>query len=387
MRRILCLPVAGLLALGAVTPARAETGPTDAAPGQPAAPSAFNEEMAKRFRLMEEQLKTVNGEVKQLREEHAKEKADSAPPVSPYTEPYAWGDFTWLNGSTRKTSNTIDTKYFTPQFDADINYTYSFNQPIDHTIVGSTATFRHNELELAFVGVGGDFHVGHARGRLFLQYGERAVGVPRNDVSANHGGYDLPTAMRYISEAYAGWHFDKLHGINIDLGAFFSYIGLFSYTQFENWGYQASFTSDNTPWFFVGNRDQLYVTDKFKFELWLINGWQSYGKFNELPGVGFQIDYRPREWAKIILSAYTGTDTQDAPGRTRFHTDNSLLIRYYNRPGSKGLSRIASSLTIDIGFEQGDGVEAFHGKHTSDYTQCTKKSPCEAGFSKRHALL
>ena len=229
--------------------------------------------------------------------------------------------------------------------------------------------------------MGGDFHVGHARAdRLFLQYGERAVGVPRNDVSANHGGYDLPTAMRYISEAYAGWHFDKLHGINVDLGAFFSYVGLFSYTQFENWGYQASFTSDNTPWFFVGNRDQLYVTDKFKLELWLINGWQTYGKFNELPGIGFQIDYRPREWAKIILSAYTGTDTQDAPGRTRFHTDNSFLVRYYNRPGSMGLSRIASSLTVDIGFEQGDGVSAFHGKHTSDPTQCTKKSPCEQDF-------
>jgi hypothetical protein len=29
--------------------------------------------------------------------------------------------------------------------------------------------------------------------------------------------------------------------------------------------------------------------------VWLINGWQTYGKFTSLPGVGFQIDYRPRE--------------------------------------------------------------------------------------------
>jgi hypothetical protein len=370
----------GFLTLAHARLARAEepAAPPSAPPA--ATPPVFTEEMAKRFRLMEQQLSALGREVKQLRAEKEQEKAEAALPSHSYSEPFAWGDFTWLNGATRQTGPTLDTKYFTPQFDVDLNYTYSLNEPIDHTIVGSTATFRHNELELSFLGVGGDFHVGNARGRLFFQFGERAVGVPRNDVTPNRGQYDLQTAMRYLSEAYAGWHFNKLHGINVDIGEFFSYVGLFSYTQFENWGYQASYTSDNTPWFFVGNRTQIYPTDKLKVELWIINGWQTYGKFNELPGIGFQIDYRPRDWMKLILSAYTGTDTQDAPGRTRFHTDDSLLIRYYNRPDSKGLSRIATSLTVDIGFEEGDGVSAFRGKHTSDPSQCTTSSPCEQDF-------
>jgi hypothetical protein len=186
--------------------------------------------------------------------------------------------------------------------------------------------------------------------------------------------------MRYLAEAYAGWHFDKLHGINVDVGEFFSYVGLFSYTQYENWGYQASFTSDNTPWFFVGARSQIFPTDKLKVEVWIINGWQTYGKFNEWPGVGFQIDWRPREWLKFVFSAYTGVDTQDAPGRVRFHTDDSMLIRYYNKPTSNGLSRIASSLTFDLGFEQGDGVAAFHGHHSPDPTTCTTSDPCEQDF-------
>src|SRR5579864_3784148 len=99
-----------------------------------------------------------------------------------------------------------------------------------------------------------------------------------------------------------------------------------------------------------------------------------------MPGVGFQIDYRPREWLKLVLSAYVGTDTQDAPGRVRFHTDNSLLLRYYNKPDSKGLSRIASSLTLDLGFEQGDGVSGFGGQHTSNPANCTTKNPCEQNF-------
>jgi hypothetical protein len=104
----------------------------------------------------------------------------------------------------------LDTKYFTPQIDVDVNYTYSLNDPIDHTLVGSTVTFRNNELEVAFLGIGGDLHVGNVRGRILFQYGERAVGTPRNDLTVNRGQYDLLAAMRYLSEAYAGYHWDIL---------------------------------------------------------------------------------------------------------------------------------------------------------------------------------
>ncbi len=369
-----CIPLGVLLASAGVSAQE----PAVAAPAPPSIQALVeeNRRMAARMAVFEKQLSEMRAQLAAVKTA----QAESAPEPSAPGEPYAWGDFTWLNGNSRQTHKIIDTKYFTPQFDCDLNFTYSFNEPIDHTLVGSTATFRHNELELSFIGIGGDFHVGHARGRLYFQFGERAVAIPRNDITPLRGQYDLTTALRYLSEAYAGWHFDKLHGINVDVGEFFSYVGLFSYMQFENWGYQASYTSDNTPWFFVGNRTQIYPTEKLKIEIWIINGWQSYGKFNELPGVGFQIDYRPREWAKLVLSAYTGTDTQDAPGRVRFHTDNSLLIRYYNRPQSSGLSRVASSLTVDLGFEQGDGVAGFGGKHTSDPTQCTPASPCEQNF-------
>ena len=304
----------------------------------------------------------------------------SGPPLTsaPAAEPFAWGDFTWVNGASRQTSHLIDSKYFTPQFDIDLNYTYSFNHPIDNTLVGSTATARHNELQIAFIGVGGDAHLGSVHARLLLQYGTRSTVVPRNDLTSNRGQFDLLTIYRYIGEAYVGYHFNKLHGINVDVGLFFSYVGLFSYTQFESWGYQASFTSDNTPWFFNGARLQLFPTDRFKVELWVINGWQTYGKFNELPGVGYQLHYSPREWVKMVFNGYVGTDTQDHPGRVRFHSDNSLLIRYYNRPDSRGLSRAAFSATFDIGFEEGDGVAGFRGSGTEG--SCTSATPCEQDF-------
>ena len=335
---------------------------------------------------LEERLKQLEVEVRDLRAQQKQTASVTVAPVpapaaegTPTTaEPFAWGDFTWLNGGSRQTSRLLDSKYFTPQLDVDSNFTYSFNNPIDNTIVGSTATARHNELTLAFLGFGGDAHIGNVRARLFTQFGTRASAVPRNDLTVNRGQFDLLSVYRYLSEAYAGYHWNKLHGINLDVGLFFSYVGLFSYTQFENWGYQASFTSDNTPWFFNGARLQIFPTDRLKLELWLINGWQTYGKFNQLPGVGYQIHYAPQEWIKLVFNGYVGTDTQGNAGRVRAHSDNSLLMRYFNRPSARGLSRAAFSFTFDLGFEEGGGVTAFRGKH--DPGNCTDDDPCEQSF-------
>jgi opacity protein-like surface antigen len=292
-------------------------------------------------------------------------------------EPFAFGDFGWLNGANRQHKAMLDTPVFTGSFLLDINYPFSFNDPIDHTVVGSTAVSRTNELTLQFVGIGGDFHYGDARGRLMTQFGARATQIPRNDNSTNRGQFDLPTMLRYISEAYGGNHWDVLHGINLDIGIFMSYVGLFSYAAFENWAYQPSYTSDNTPWFFNGARLQVFPSDRVKVEGWVINGWQSYGMFNEMPGFGFQVLYRPVESFEILSNGYTGWDTQDNPGRIRVHSDNSMELRYYDAPASF-LRRAAFSVTADIGFENGDGVVPFGG--TGHEGACTTATPCEQNF-------
>jgi hypothetical protein len=297
-------------------------------------------------------------------------------------EPFAFGDFTWLNGNNRQHKAILDTPYFTPSFLLDVNYTASTNHPIDNTVVGSTALSRNNEFNLAFIGFGGDFHYANVRARLMTQFGTRSTIVPRNDFSTNRGQFDLQTAMRYISEAYGGYHFDVMNGINVDAGIFMSYVGLFSYDNAENWMYLPSFTSDNTPWFFNGIRTQIYTSDKLKIEPWLINGWQSYGKFNELPGFGGQILWRPFEWLSVLSNDYVGWDTQNSPGRTRFHSDNSVQLRYFNEPNAKIFHRAAFSLTGDIGGEQGNGVTPFGGHHDATNTgaSCTVASPCQQQF-------
>ena len=77
-----------------------------------------------------------------------------------------------------------------------------------------------------------------------------------------------------------------------------------------------------------------------------------------------QILWRPVEWSRVLSNDYVGWDTQDNPGRMRFHSDNSVEVRYFqDRPASSFFTRAAFSITGDIGGEQGDGVTPFGGHH------------------------
>jgi hypothetical protein len=270
--------------------------------------------------------------------------------------PFAFADFTWLNGNPRTKTVPLDTPFFTPEIRADVDYIYAFHHPKDDTISGSSEVFRANEVQLTQMGVGGDFHYDNVRARIMTQFGMYSQTTPRNDSSYSRGQWNLDGAYRYLSEAYGGYHFNALHGINVDAGIFMSYVGLFSYYNFDNWAYQPSYVSSNTPWFFNGVRVQIFPTDKLKIEPWIINGWQSYARFNNRPGFGFQLLWRPNGWLSVLGNQYMlGEDALNTPGRVRYHSDNSIQIKYYDNP-ERFIDKAAFSLTGDIGCEHGGGV-------------------------------
>jgi Putative beta-barrel porin-2, OmpL-like. bbp2 len=285
-------------------------------------------------------------------------QSSSRPPIGEETTtksaPFGYADWTWMNGTPRNKDTPLATKYFTPEFRADANYIEDYNQPKDHTMGGATESFRNGEVQLEQMSFGGDLRVDNVRGRVLTMFGLFATTTPRNDGSYGVGQWDLRGAYKYVSEAWGGYHFNVNHGLNVDAGIFVSYIGLFSYYNFDNWAYQPSYVSSNTPWFFNGVRIQWFPTDKLKIEPWIINGWQSYAKFNGHPGLGGQILWRPKQWVSIVSNNYgMGTDTLGVPGRSRIHTDNSIEVKYFDHPENYGLDKMAFSLTGDLGCEYG----------------------------------
>jgi len=280
-------------------------------------------------------------------------------------EPFP-GDWTWSNNGGHNSDSPMATKYFTPEFRSDANYTIDMNHPEDDTLGGSTETFRSDEWQLEQISIGGDIRIDNVRGRfLCLCGGLWAVTTTRNDPSVVRGSWDLSAAYKYVAEGWGGYHWNVQHGINLDAGIFVSYIGLFSYYNFDNWTYQPSFVSSNTPWFFNGIRLQYFPTAKLKIEPWFINGWQTYARPNGKPGLGGQILWRPSTMFEFVSNNYGlgEDDTLEQQSqlyggtgatRSRVHTDNSIELKYYDKP-KNFMDKMAFTLTGDIGCEYGGG--------------------------------
>ena len=61
-------------------------------------------------------------------------------------------------------------------------------------------------------------------------------------------------------------------------------------------------------------------------------------------------------WLSILGNQYAlGADALNTPGRIRYHTDDSVQVKYYDNPGTF-ISKAAFSLTGDLGCEHGGGV-------------------------------
>jgi hypothetical protein len=265
------------------------------------------------------------------------------------------GDWTWMNSNGRVVDTPMATKYFTPEVRFDANYILDYNHPVDDSMGGSTEMFRSDEWQLEQVSVGGDIRIDNVRGRILTMDGLFATTTPRNDSSYNRGQWNLANAYRYFSEAWGGYHWDVSHGLNVDAGIFVSYIGLFSYYNADNWAYQPSFVSSNTPWFFNGLRIQWWPTEKLKIEPWIINGWQSYARYNGKPGLGGQILWRPKPYLDFVWNNYgLGEDDAGFPGRSRVHADYSAQVKFYDQP-KKLLDKAAFTVTGDLGCEYGGG--------------------------------
>jgi len=329
---LVCLVAAGISASAQATPS---TSTSSSAP-----------------QTMEQQLADLKARLATLE----KTVADSTPNISAErttkSAPFP-GDWTWMNSNGRVVDSPMSTKYFTPEFRADTNYTWNHNHPSDDSMGGSTETFRSDEFQLEQLSFGGDIRVDNVRGRFLTMFGEWATTTPRNDASYSRGQWNLSDAYRYVSEAWGGYHWNKMHGINADAGIFVSYIGLFSYYNADNWAYQPSYVSSNTPWFFTGLRLQFFPTEKLKIEPWFINGWQTYARPNSKPGLGGQILYRPRPWLDLVFNNYgVGEDDLGLPYRHRLHTDDSIEVKYYDNK-NKYIDKAAFTVTADAGCEFG----------------------------------
>lgn len=279
--------------------------------------------------------------------------------------PFDGMDLTWINGQNRQSSSllTLNDKdgetILTGVAYVDAYYNYSFHKPKDNTHTISSAIGRSNEFQINMASIGIETNYKNIIGRLWLQYGQMGSIVQDLDGTIGHGRNTNINNLKYIREAAAGYHFNVAYGLNVEAGIFMSYIGLESYVLGENWNYQRSMVCDFTPFYFQGARAQFYPSKKFKQEIWVLNGWQTYNGWNQGLGIGSSSYYRPNENLQLVANFYlNGQDTRNNNDIRRFHHDNSVVARYFKNKESKGISQAAFSLNSHYGFQSGGGLSS-----------------------------
>ena len=274
--------------------------------------------------------------------------------------PFGDIDIIWINGQNRQANFPLTFKdsdgetILTGVAYLDTYINYDFNNPVDNTHTISSTIGRSNEFTLNLASIGVETNYKNIIGRLWLQYGQMASIVQELDGTVGRGRNTSIDNLKNIREAAAGYHFDKWYGVNVEMGIFMSYIGLESYVTQENWSYQRSMVCDFTPFYFSGARAQVFPTQHFKTELWLLNGWQSYNSWNKGLGIGNSNYYRPNSNLQLVANFYYANDSREST--KRFHHDNSIVYRYLSQKENRGLSQAAFSLNTHYGFQSGAGV-------------------------------
>ena len=332
--------VSGIVLLGAV--ARAE----EPAPS----PAPTNAELA-------DELRALKARVRELEARPVPSPSPSPVPSPPPSsqpldlrEPtFGEFDFSWMNGTNRQPASLLATGPLTWSFYVDAYYAYQFWSPVDHTVFPGTTAPRHNEIGFNLATLGVEIALDGPIGRIYVQYGSNVETDAGQDPTVSRGFFLTDKAFQFIQQAAAGWHFHWLHGVNLEIGIFPSYIGGESYLPQENWSYTHALVSDSTPYYFFGVRNQLFLTRRLKLELWLVNGWQTFSQWHEARAGGFLINWRPREWLSLALTTYLGQEAQGDPGSLRSYLDTNTQIRYYH---GKRLRTAAISVTFDAGWER-----------------------------------
>ena len=284
-------------------------------------------------------------------------KPDAQPPLDLREPPFANMDSSWLNGSNRQPESLLKVGPTVLSLYVDAFYAFQLRQPKDHTIFPTTTAPRHNELSLNLASIGIelppnaiDTPSGSPIGQLSLQYGDFTQTVGGQDTTVDRGFFLSSTALQAVRTASAGWHFHALHGVNLEFGVFPSYMGMESYLTQENWNYTHPFVSDFTPYYFYGGRAQAYLTAKVKLELWVVNGWQTYGQWQEAKSGGYLLNWRPSERFSFSNVAYAGQTAPSDSGAIRYYTDNYAQLQYWKAPNGFVTSS-AFCLVADLGYQ------------------------------------
>lgn len=230
----------------------------------------------------------------------------------------------------------------------DTGYAFENNLPDNHVDRGNFTSPRINEFSIQLAVA----YVRHTPTddepwllELAGQVGPAAAALlvteprPGGDASQFTG----PEVWQHLGRGNVGVRIPKV-GTEFAVGLFTTPIGYFSFWSKDNWTYSTPWHLNAVPYVLMGGRITQPIGKKLDVQLWIDNGWQTYGDVNRLPSAMPGINYRPVDG--LLLSSWVHFGAEDVDNRPRAWRVLSDTYVIYD------VGRWALSAVFDLGRER-----------------------------------
>lgn len=190
-------------------------------------------------------------------------------------------------------------------------YAYNFNRPVGRVNLLRTYDVLSNEFSLNQAAVVFDHPPdveGGRRwgGRLDLQFGqatETTQGNPLNE--------PRPDIYRNIFQAYGTYILPVGKGLTIDFGKWGSSLGIEGNYTKDQLNYSRSYWFNYLPYYHMGFRTSLAVSDRFAINYWVINGTNQVESTNGFKDQLFGFTAKPAKTLTWTMNYYIGQEHPD----------------------------------------------------------------------------
>ena len=193
----------------------------------------------------------------------------------------------------------------------DTYYAYNFNHPVGRVNLLRAYDVLSNEISLSQASVvlerPPDAAAGRRWGaRLDLQFGQAT-----DTLQGNPANEPRPQIYRNIFQAYGTYIVPVGKGINIDFGKWSSSLGIEGNYTKDQINYSRSYWFYFLPFYHMGVRASIPITDKFTVNYWLVNGTNQVEATNGFKDELFGFTAKPTKNITWTVNYYLGQEHPD----------------------------------------------------------------------------
>jgi hypothetical protein len=282
----------------------------------------------KELRQVIKQLQASGGPQAQSAESPANVQANSAAAAAPHsTSASATGQQASAGntGLTAAESKMLDfMRETTVNVGLDGYYAYNFNHPVGRVNALRAYDVLSNEFSLNQASVIFDHppDLSEGRrwgGRLDLQFGQAT-----DTLQGNPSNEPRPDIYRNIFQAYGTYVIPVGKGVNVDFGKWGSSLGIEGNYTKDQMNYSRSFWFDFLPFYHMGLRANIPITNAFSVNYWVVNGTNQTEATNGFKNQLFGFTAKPRKTVTWTTNYYLG---QQHPDRNVVSTPSPIPVQ------------------------------------------------------------